>query len=344
MARLRDVARRAGVSSTTVSHVLNQSRRVHPETQERVRQAVSALDYRPNILARSLRRARTNTIGLLVSDIELAYFTEIARAVETTAHERGYSVVLCNTDESLEKEILYTEVLLGKQVDGLIIAPAPGDHAYLRRHLDRGARVVFINRQIPGIDVPAVVADDVESTRRLTARLIAEGHRRIGALVGLPHVSTTERRLTGFEQALAEAGLDPGAAWVFPGGARREGGFLAARALADQTEQPTAIVAFNTSMIDGLLLGLLEIAPHLLGQLEVTGYGISSVARICGACRFAIDAPTRAIGRTAATLLLDTLQDDAPWRATTTMLAAELIDLEVKASQNDRALSIAGRK
>ena len=339
MSDLRDVARLAGISTTTVSHALNGSRRVHPETHRRIMCAVDQLDYRPNILARSLRRHKTGTIGLLVSDIELPYFTEIARAVETSAYTRGYNVVLCNTDESPDKEALYAEILLGKQVEGLILAPSPGSHEHLQAHVARGARIVFINRRVSGINAPAIVCDDTESTFALTRRLIADGHRRLGAIIGLDGVSTTERRYRGFRGALDAAGIQPDSAWVFPGGSRREGGERAAVALAQLPDPPTANVAFNTAMIEGLLIGLLDHAPNLLDSTIVTGFGYSPMMRLCGTSPYAIDAPTREIGRVATKLLLDGLEDGATWHTNEVILQAPVIELEVYRRQTNDVLT-----
>jgi LacI family transcriptional regulator len=328
MPRARDVAARAGVSTATVSHVLNGTRHVDGETRERVLAAVRALDYRPNMLARGLRAKSTRTIGLLVSKLELPYYTEIAAAVEETAWRRGFNVVLCNSDESIEKEMLYTDVLLAKQVDGLIVAPVRGDHAYLRPHLARGARIVFVNRYLDDVDVPAVVCDDEDGTFRLTARLLEDGHRRLGAVLGLSGVSTTERRLAGFWRALRAGPVPVAEPWLFPGDARRDGGIAAGHALAAMADPPTAIVAFNTLLVDGVLLGLLERAPHLLPRVEVTGFGISPVARVCRAARYALDAPTRALGEVAATRLLDAIESGQPLTPDRILLESPIVALD----------------
>jgi DNA-binding LacI/PurR family transcriptional regulator len=326
MPRARDVAARAGVSTATVSHVLNGTRHVDPETRERVLDAVRALDYRPNMLARSLRAKSSRMIGLLVSKLELPYYTEIAAAVEGVAWSRGYSVVLCNSDESLEKEVRYTDVLLAKQVDGLIMAPVRGDHAYLRPHLDRGARIVFVNRYLDDVPAPAVVCDDEADTYRLTTRLLRDGHRRLGVVLGLGGVSTTEGRFAGFRRALREFGLSADDVWVFPSDARRGGGIAAGHALAAMADPPTAVVAFNTSLVDGVILGLLERAPHVLDRVQVTGFGVSPVARVCRSSRYALDAPTRALGETAATLLLDAIETNTPVSPKRILLRSEIVD------------------
>jgi LacI family transcriptional regulator len=328
MPRARDVAARAGVSTATVSHVLNGTRRVEGETRERVLAAVQALDYRPNMVARSLRAKSTRTIGLVVSKLELPYYTEIAAAVEGTAWRRGYNVVLCNSDESLEKEMLYADVLLAKQVDGLIVAPVRGDHSYLRPHLERGARIVFVNRYLDDVAVPAVVCDDEGATFRLTSRLLGDGHRRLGAVLGLSGVSTTERRLAGFRRALREFDAPTAEPWLFPGDARRDGGIAAGHALAAMDDPPTAIVAFNTLLVDGVLLGLLERAPHLLTRIEVTGFGISPVARICRTARYTLDPPTRELGEVAATRLLDAIETNQPLTPDRVLLRSEIVDFD----------------
>ena len=313
MSGIRDIAERAGVSTTTVSHVLNKSRYVHPEKVNRVMQAVQDLKYKPNMLARSLRRRTTNTIGLLVSDVENPFFTEVARAVEAAAYRRGYNMIFCNTDENLEKEILYVDVLFAKQVDGLIIAPVPGDHSYLNRYVEDDARVVFVNRYIPGFPCPAVISDDEAAMYELASQLFASGHRKLGAIIGLDPATTTLRRLEGLSRALAKIGLTLDDVWQFHGNSRREGGYQAAREVISMEEPPTAIIAFNSVMLDGLLLGLLDLAPELISRIEITGFGYSLVARACQPSKRYIRQPSYEVGTIAANLLLDILTGERPW-------------------------------
>lgn len=293
--------------------MLNQSRFVQPETAARVIQAVQELNYKPNMLARSLRRRTTNTIGLLVSDVENPYFTEVARAVEDTAYKRGYNMIFCNTDENLAKEILYVDVLFSKQVDGLIMSPVPGDHSYLSRYLEEKARIVFFNRYIEGFPCPAVISDDSQATYELTRQLLRSGHRRLGTIVGLAPATTTVLRLEGLSRALAEVGLSLDDVWQFEGNARRDGGYKAAREVIDMDQPPSAIIAFNTIMLDGFLLGLLDMAPSLISQIEITGFGYSLVARACQPSKRYIRQPSYEVGATAANLLLDILTNKCPW-------------------------------
>ena len=327
VARIKDIAERAGVSPTTVSHVLNNSRPVHPKTVARVRKAIEELQYTPNMLARSLRRQQTNTIGLLVSDIENPYFSELGYAVEKTAYERGYSLILCNTDESHEKEVRYAEVLFAKQVDGLILAPAPGDHAYLAPYLARNERVVLVNRDVPDIAAPAVLGDDEESVFNLASRFLEQGHRRLGAIIGLETVSTTVNRLRGLGRAMEAFGLSLDDVWIFHGGAREAGGRAAAQAFAALPERPTCILAFNGVMLDGFLLGISDRVPELLPNVELGSLGLTSLARVFGSTRFCATPSAHEIGHTAANLLLDILSGAVSWHTGRIIVPNTLVEL-----------------
>ncbi len=329
MARIRDIAERAGVSSTTVSHVLNGSRPVHPKTVARVRQAIEDLQYTPNMLARSLRRRQTNTIGLLISDIENPYFAEIAYTVEKVAYERGYNLVLCNTDESHAKEVRYAEVLFAKQVDGLILAPAAGDHRYLASYLSHGERVVLVNRYVPDIAAPAVIADDEAAMYALATRFLQDGHRRIGMIVGTEGASTTLERLRAMQCALDDYGLSFDEAWQFRGGSRRAGGRAAARAFVDlpSAQRPTCVICFNAVMHDGFLLGLTDLAPALLAEVVTGASGSSLVARLCPSARYVLDAPAYQIATVASNLLLDILSGVAAWQPGRIVVPCTFVDL-----------------
>jgi LacI family transcriptional regulator len=314
LTRIKDIAEKAGVSVTTVSHVLNKSRYVHPDTEARVLEVIRALDYRPNMLARSLRRHETHTIGLLVSDITNKYFTDVARSVETTAYERGYNMILCNTDEDLAKEEMYFDVLLGKQIDGLIVAPALGDHSFIRSHIERGAYVVFVNRFLTDVQAPAVICDDEEAAYALVDQVISSGHRRIGAIIGLPNASTTMDRLHGLHRAAQKHGLAEDDLWIFPGNSRQEGGYQAAEVLIGMHDRPTCVIGFNSVMLDGFWMGIVDRAPQLIQEIEGTGFGYSHFSRVFHPNGYYVSQPAHQVGATAAKLLLDVITGTADWK------------------------------
>lgn len=326
MVGIKDIAKRAGVSTTTVSHVLNKSRYVHPDTVVRVMQAVEELNYHPNMVARSLRSRSTKTIGLLVSDVENPFFSEMARAVEATAYQRGYNMIFCNTDENLEKEILYVNVLFAKQVDGLILSPVAGDHSYLNRYLEADSRIVLVNRCIEQLACPSVVSDDEQAMYQLTCQLLESGHRRLGVIVGMRDVSTTISRLEGLRRAVATVGQKLDDVMMFEGYSRREGGYEAARAVIGMEVQPTAIISFNSVMLDGFLLGLLDMAHYLIPNIEITGFGYSLVARACQPSKRYIRQPSYEVGKTAANLLLDMLENKRAWSTDRVIVANEIVE------------------
>lgn len=329
MIRIKDIAERAGVSVTTVSHVLNKSRFVHPDTEARVLKAVQDLDYRPNMLARSLRRHETHTIGLLVSDISNRFFTDVARAVETSAYDRGYNMILCNTDEDPAKEAMYFNVLLAKQVDGLIVAPARGDHSFIQNHIQHGAIVVCVNRYFAEIQAPAVVCDDEEAAFTLADSLLAAGHRRIGAIIGLENVSTTNDRLNGLRRAANKYQLAENDLWIYPGQSRQEGGYRAAQEIARMAVPPSCIMAFNSVMLDGYLLGLVDQAPHLIREIEYAGFGYSHLARVFRPNGVYVSQPSHQVGAVATKQLLDILTGSVSWNTERIVLHNTIVNFQL---------------
>ena len=198
MATIRDVAIRAGVSTSTVSRVVTGAVPVDPTTEARVREAISALGYRPNLLARSLRRRATHTIGLVVPDIANPFFADIARIIEDAGFESGYSVILCNSDLSEEKQETYVDALLAKQVDGLILVSSglvteEDGYALVERSRAAGVPCVVVDRDLGELPVDQVLVDNHVGGHQAAEHLIALGHRRIAMLTG-PHDRHAERR------------------------------------------------------------------------------------------------------------------------------------------------------
>ena len=207
MANIREVAQKAGVSITTVSHVVNQTRFVAPETEQRVRQSMQELNYRPNSLARSLRRGETKTIGLILPDSANPFFAESARLLEEAAYQKSYSLILCNSNGDLEKERLYSEVLFNKQVDGIIFMAAGDDTRSLQELIDHQLPVVIVDRVFDQMDLDTVITDNRASGYSAVNHLIEYGHRRIGIIRGPSNLTPSAQRVIGYHQALEKAGI-----------------------------------------------------------------------------------------------------------------------------------------
>ena len=207
MVNIKDVADRAGVSTTTVSHVINQTRYVSDELIKRVNQAMEELDYHPNSLARSLRSGKTKTIGLVIPDISNQFFAEISRKIEDKGYEHGYSVILCNTDDDSNKEKNYIDVLIAKQVDGIVFISAGEVSDNLKKTIASNVPIVVSDRNIKEIKSDIVLVDNNLGGYEATQYLIGLGHKRIGCIAGPSTVTPSAQRLQGYKKAMQESRL-----------------------------------------------------------------------------------------------------------------------------------------
>ena len=210
MATMVDVARIAQVSISTVSHVLNGTRNVEPATRDRVLAAIEETGYRQDTLARAMRRSRTDSIGLVVSDAGEPAFAEMVHGVEDAAAERGLTLLLANSAEDADREQRAVRTLLDRRVDGLILARAAGSSTRLVASLeDEKSPIILLDRLFGELPFDQVGADNRDSMRRLIGHLVAAGHRRFAVLAGDTRVPTLRERLDGFHDGLRDGGLAP---------------------------------------------------------------------------------------------------------------------------------------
>ena len=206
---IREVAKRAGVSLGTVSNVLNRPEIVAEETRERVKSAIEEIGFVRNGSARQLRAGTSQHIGLVMLDVANPFFTEVARGVEDAANEAGYVVILCNSDDSVEKESHYLQVLEEQRARGVLITPVQSDASYLQRFRKRGIAVVLLDRPSKIKDLCSVAVDDVRGGELATAHLLEQGHERIGFVHGPLSIRQCADRQRGVLQAVRSAGQDP---------------------------------------------------------------------------------------------------------------------------------------
>ena len=254
MSRIHDVAKAAGVSIMTVSRYFNRPDALAPDTFERVRAAVEELKYVPNASARSLIRGRSEILALVVSDITNPFFTTLARGVEDEAQENGYTLILGNTDETLEKERSYVDVLISRRVDGVLLSPAQGEHHGLDLLARHAIPVVLIDREVAGAEVDVVKGDSFGGGYALTRHLIDAGHERIAFVGGPSGVSSLEERLAGYRAAMRAADLaDVAHLGRYD---RTSGEEAAAAALTERAAPFTALVAANNQVALGVMTWL----------------------------------------------------------------------------------------
>lgn len=247
--KMRDVAEKAGVSPATVSRVLNGVPTVGAEHRERVLKVIEEMGYRPNRLASNLRRQKAEVIGLVVSDVENPHFAQMVRAVEDAAYRRGYRVLLCNTDETVEKQRAYLEVLASERVLGVILSPSDPDGEEISDLLDFGIPIVAFDRTVTDPRADSVVVDNAGGAREATEHLLKAGHTHVGFIGGLEKIDTGADRLAGYEAAMRHAGLEPRS---ISGRFRTEEAQAAATAIID-ADGLTALVVANNLMAIGVM-------------------------------------------------------------------------------------------
>jgi len=308
-----DVARVAGVSRATVSYVINNRTdgnvRISEETRCRVLEAIEELGYRPNVLARSLRQGQTHTIGMIVPDNTNPFFAEVARGVEDTSFEQGYSVILCNSDRDLDKELLYTNVLAEKRVDGILFVAAGMSTERICALQERRMPVIVVDRDIPDVAVDSVMTANERGGWLATRHLIELGHRRIGCIAGPSDVTPSAERVTGYRQALREAGLPMDEALIMKGDFQYESGYQAARQLLSMEDPPTAIFACNDLMAVGAISAAVRLGRQVPADLSVVGFDDVPLASFANPALTTIVQPKYEIGVVAATMLLERMQD-----------------------------------
>jgi DNA-binding LacI/PurR family transcriptional regulator len=309
MARIKDVARRAGVSSATVSRVLAGKPHVRPELRERVWKAVEELGYQPNRVARSLRAQQSRIIGLIISDIQNPFFTSVVRAVEDAAYEGGFSVFLCNSDEDPEKEKMYLDLMRAEKVAGVIVSPTREAGNPFQNVLDDRIPVVTIDRRALGAETDTVLIDNVGATYNIVSHLIADGHRRIGAVIGTSNITTGRERMEGYVRALTTHGIDVSPELTTQVLPKEQQGYEATERLLGMSNPPTAIFTGNNLLTIGALKSIHSRNLTIPDDVALAGFDEMRWSSLIKPGLTVVEQPTYELGQAAAELLLKRIDD-----------------------------------
>jgi transcriptional regulator, LacI family len=313
VATIRDVANSAGVSTSTVSHVINRTRHVSAETRERVLNAIQALHYQPNRLARSLRNRQTTTFGVLLPNSANSFFAEVLLGIESACFDSGYSVILGNANDNAQREMFYLDVLLSKQVDGILLISTGAYREALDALMRRDTPVVLVDRSPGTLEIDTVFTDNRGGGLMATDYLLRLGHRRIGCITGPSPLAPSAERLTGYRLALQAAGISVDEALIVPGEFQHEGGYQACQRLLALAEPPTAIFACNDMMAVGALCALHEAGLRVPEEVSVVGFDDIPLASYTVPRLTTVAQPAQEIGRVAVEKLIERLQNrDAP--------------------------------
>lgn len=268
---IRDVARLAGVSVATVSAVINGKDGVSERLTHRVQQAVQALHYHPDHVARSLRVRQTHTIGMVMPQIASPFFAEVLRGAEDLACQQGYSVLICNSREDANQEKSHLSTLISRRVDGILLASEDPHFAYhwiSPRHFP----LVLFDRIPGGFKGTVVTTDNIAASFEATNHLIRLGHKRTAIIAGPADISTSDERIEGFRKAMGEAGLRVREEYFKRGSFKLEGGYQCALELMKLPLPPTAIFSLNYEMTLGLMRALAESGLKCPRQVSVLGF------------------------------------------------------------------------
>lgn len=299
------VATEARVSPATVSRVLNGDPRVGEEYRIRVMGAVEMLGYRPNRLARNLRRQRTATIGVLVSDIKNPHFSEAVHALERLAFERGHQVLVCNTDETPEKERAYLETMIDERVLGVVLSTSHPGEPTITTLIDSGIPVVAFDREVADPRADAVIVDNIRASRMATERLLAAGHTEIAFVSGRTEVETGIERMQGYDLAMRAAGLEPR---VVLGGFRAELAHDAVAEMLRSQQRPTGMVVANNVMTLGTLRALHEAGIRVPDDVGIIAIDDPPWAPFVSPSLTCVAQPIERMAADAMELLLDRVE------------------------------------
>lgn len=325
-ATLHEVGIRAGVSAMTVSQVVNGRGGVDMETRRRVEEAIQALDYVPNWIARGLISQKTQTIGLIVPDVVNPFFAPVVRGAESAARKAGYRVLLCNSEGDLRLEREYIEDLVAHRVEGLMLAPASDrSRSSILSLLRGGFPLVLIDRALPDADCDLIVSDNANGARRLIEHLIGIGHREIAHVTDAEDTSTGRERLRGYRDALDAAGIPFQSELVVRTTVDRIGGYRAAQEILRRDPLPTAIFAVNNMTAVGTMEALRERGLSVPRDMGLVCFDDVEHLAVLSPFLTVIDQPAETFGSLGAQLLLERMTGKASSRPRRVILQTDLI-------------------
>lgn len=325
MATIRDVAKRAGVAPITVSRVINNSGYFSEAARASVEAAIAELGYVPNRLARGLRQKRTHTLALVLTDITNPFFTTVARGVEDIANEAGYTVTYCNSDESLEKEQKYLDLLVQQQVDGILLVPTADTPENIRFLQKNNTPVVIMDRHVVDAQADIVRCDSEAGAYQLVQLLLELGHRQIAMLGGPEGISTAADRLAGYQRALSGAGVTPSSTLVQSGAFTQQSGYQMAREVLSATPQPTALLAANNFIAIGAVRAVQEFGLSVPDDIALVGFDDLPPALTMFPFLTVAAQPACEMAHQATKLLLSRLAGEGPVQWQEIVLPTELV-------------------
>lgn len=314
---IKDIAKELGVSTSTVSRALRDSYEINPETKKLVLECAKRMNYHPNPIALSLKERKSRSIGIIVSEIANSFFSKAINGVESVAHERGYNVVISQTQESYRKELRILEYLASRSIDGLLISIATEtrDTGHFAELHARGLPLVFFDRITEDIQTHTVVADNFQGAYEVTEHLIRNGYSRIAHITNSGNLSITQERLEGYQAALKHHGLPADETYVqfcYHGGMIHSELERSVNALLQLRPGPDAIFTAGDKLTTGCLKILRARGIKIPEEMGLAGFSNSDLAEVTEPPLTIVKQPAFEMGQTATLLLLDLIESNRP--------------------------------
>lgn len=308
---IKDVAQHAGVSIATVSRVLNDNETVDPALRKKVVASTAALGFRANRLARNFRKRSARAIALVVPDIKNSFFAAVSHEIEQAAFQHGYTLLICNTNDSLERQAQYFDLLAEEGVAGIIVCTANEHRAHLEveQALSRGIAVVAIDRRLENVPIDLVLSDNFGGARQATSHLLALGHRRIAVVTGNDDFAPARERRLGFEQAFRDYGIAFDPALIKVTDFRDTGAETATHELWAMPDRPTALFVASGNQSTGVLRALNVVGARIPDDVSVIVFDDLDWANAFHPPITAVEQNTAQIGTTAVSLLMRRFTD-----------------------------------
>ncbi|MDP5274071.1 LacI family DNA-binding transcriptional regulator [Chengkuizengella axinellae] len=331
-----DIAREAGVSIATVSKVINNTGRIGDKTKQKVMKVMKELDYQPSIVASALTGKRTHTIGLLIPDIANPFFAEIARSVEDMGNELGFSVMMCSTDNNIDKESKYISLLEQKRVDGIIIATGTRNTDVLQNLLKKKLPIALIARDLPSLPVDTVLVDDYMGGYEATSHLISLGHQKISIIAEDLKVMSSKERIRGYRQALEDHGMEYDEEQIHVSDFTIEGGREVAATILAENNPATAIFACNDLLAMGVIQAAREIGVEIPSDLSIIGFDNTILASLCDPPLTTIAQPIQDMGKQVVELLVKEIKQEKQSKQRVVLMPS----LEVRNTTSDNTKNL----
>jgi len=307
---VKDVAKAAGVSTATVSRVINNDPRISAETRERVLEYIEKLGYRVNNIARSLKTSRSYTVGFISPELTNDFFMGIAEGVEIELRKHGYNIIVCNSNENVAEESDRIRLLCEKCVDGIILIPASGSGSHLEEFKEAGIPIVLVDRLVSEIETDAVLVDNINGSYSATEYLINKGHRRIAFIGGNVEITTAQERYEGYLRALKDYRIQPEKEIIKFGDFHVDSGYSLMKELMEMDNPPQYVFISNCYMHIGAIKYLIENRDLINFQVSIASFDDVELSSILGFCNVRVAQPIVEIGSRAARLVLSRINHE----------------------------------